>query len=341
LHLIALHFFLGLVLFFLLEVFFGGLISMLFEISFCFKIENLSVNFVRLGEESLKFFEALERLLFLVTVEIQPSLVLRFSFAGMLLILAFLLPGSDLRANILCIVASQNLVHLKLIFVPHSLLSSYTFFCRLIFALRATLTEHVNLEFIGRLFLLNHPEEEGRVVAVELPVVRLVVNLLSRLPWLLLPAVEVAALSISVTTLTVAVIVIGLIKSTLWLIIVISIIIAISRTSVVSVISSVPIVSVITPITSISSTLALVSIIIAAISIVTGLVRVSFALFCVLRFLLLLLGHLGCRLRGLSELKVVVLVIVILDLIPSYGGDSRYVFLLLCHFLLINYMVFI
>lgn len=96
---------------------------MLFKISFCFQIENLSKNFVRLGEEILKFFEALERLLFLVTVEIQPSLVLRFGFASMLLILAFLLPGSDLRTNVLCIVASQNLAHLLLIFVSRSLLS--------------------------------------------------------------------------------------------------------------------------------------------------------------------------------------------------------------------------
>jgi hypothetical protein len=200
----------------------------------------------------------------------------------------------------------------------------------------------VDLELIRTFLLIDDLEEELGVIAVELSVVRLVINLFSRLSGFLLSAVEIASLSRFSVLITIAVIisfvttVIAIIETTLGLIIIVSFIIIIVSVVRASLVSLGPVISVSVAfvIASLTSALApVIVIIISTFSVVPGLVRVSFALFCLLRFLLgVLLDLRTAGFSDLSELEVVIILIVIFDLVPSNVGNSRYVFLLFTHF---------
>jgi hypothetical protein len=200
----------------------------------------------------------------------------------------------------------------------------------------------VDLELVRTFLLIDDLEEELGVIAVELSVVRLVINLFSRLSGFLLSAVEIASLSRFSVLITIAVIisfvttVISVIEATLGLIIIVSFIIIIVPVVRASLVSLGPVVSVSVAfvIASLTSALApVIVIIISTFSVVPGLVRVSFALFCLLRFLLgVLLDLRTAGFSDLSELEVVIILIVIFDLVPSNVGNSRYVFLLFTHF---------
>jgi hypothetical protein len=200
----------------------------------------------------------------------------------------------------------------------------------------------VDLELVRTFLLIDDLEEELGVIAVELSVVRLVINLFSRLSGFLLSAVEIASLSRFSVLITIAVIisfvttVIAIIEATLGLIIIVSFIIIIVPVVRASLVSLGPVVSVSVAfvIASLTSALApVIVIIISTFSVVPGLVRVSFALFCLLRFLLgVLLDLRTAGFSDLSELEVVIILIVIFDLVPSNVGNSRYVFLLFTHF---------
>jgi hypothetical protein len=200
----------------------------------------------------------------------------------------------------------------------------------------------VDLELVRTFLLIDDLEEELGVIAVELSIVRLVINLFSRLSGFLLSAVEIASLSRFSVLITIAVIisfvttVIAIIEATLGLIIIVSFIIIIVPVVRASLVSLGPVVSVSVAfvIASLTSALApVIVIIISTFSVVPGLVRVSFALFCLLRFLLgVLLDLRTAGFSDLSELEVVIILIVIFDLVPSNVGNSRYVFLLFTHF---------
>ena len=283
---------------------------------------------MRLREESLEILKALVGLLFQINCESEPGFIFRFSL-GRWLFISILLPGGNLRANVLSSKSRQNLIHFKLVLIPEFLSCFLPFF----FLRGASLAEHVDLELVRALFLINDLKEELRVVAIELSVVRLVIDLFSRLPWLLLSTVEIASLSIVVITIAV-VISLVVIEATLRFIIIVSlfiIIVSVVRTSFVSLR---PVVSLPVVIASVSSALTpVIVIIISTFSVVPGLVRVSFALFCLLRFLVGVLLHLRTsRFWSLSKLEIVIILIVVFDLVPSYVGDSRYVFLLFSHF---------
>lgn len=92
--------FLLLSLFFLIVEFLGGFISMLFEVALGLQVEDFSVNLVGLGEDSLELFETFKRILLQLNVESEPCLVFRLSFRSLGLV-SILLPGSDLRADVL------------------------------------------------------------------------------------------------------------------------------------------------------------------------------------------------------------------------------------------------
>ena len=103
-------------LFFLFKVFLSSDIGVLFKILLGLQVENLSVNLVGLREEALELLEALSGILFSFNVESEPGFVFRLSL-GRWLFVSVSLPGSDLRADVLCFIVSQNLIHFKLVFV--------------------------------------------------------------------------------------------------------------------------------------------------------------------------------------------------------------------------------
>lgn len=200
LHLVSLSLLLGLVSFLILEVFLGGIVSVFHKLFFRFQIENFSVDFVVLSEDSLELLEALESILLGLHVESESSFVLGLVFAGGFALLMVGFPGSHVRADVLGIVVSQNLVHLQLIFV-----SKFLIFLLSFNRLRlSSLAEHVDFKFKRTFFQGNHLQEELRVVAIELPVVGLVVNLVrSRLSGPLVIATLAIAVIVKVITLVV------------------------------------------------------------------------------------------------------------------------------------------
>lgn len=103
-------------LFFLFKVFLSSDIGVLFKILLGLQVENLSVNLVGLREEALELLEALSGILFSFNVESEPGFVFRLSLSRWLFV-SVCLPGSDLRADVLCFIVSQNLIHFKLVFV--------------------------------------------------------------------------------------------------------------------------------------------------------------------------------------------------------------------------------
>jgi len=116
---------------------------MLHKLIFRFQIENFSVDFVILGEDGLELLEAFKGILLSFHVESESSFVLGFVFAGGLALLLLRLPGGHVRADVLGIVVSQNLVHLQLIFISEFLSLLLT-----LLRLRlSSLAEHVNFEF--------------------------------------------------------------------------------------------------------------------------------------------------------------------------------------------------
>lgn len=79
---------------------------MLHKLIFRFQIENFSVDFVVLSEDSLELLEALESILLGLHVESESSFVLGLVFAVRLALLLLRFPGSHVRADVLGIVVS-------------------------------------------------------------------------------------------------------------------------------------------------------------------------------------------------------------------------------------------